>query len=674
MTSDVVAVVAGVLAEHGPMTEEQLVSALAERGLAAKDDVDGALAALGDGDGLVTMLADDRWASLPALLAGRMFTHRLTGSEVEHDFLDVGPDLDPVGTLTGHEEFQRLVPDGSPLVGVLLPFDADVLAECGIPTDVVGDSGALLLPPGCLRGRELAEGDMVALRITDDGLVLDQVTVPERAVGVGELLSAVLAAGTGEPMPLSMVVWTVCADDPALFADPLPPLGEVLAECGLVYDSELLAPQGFDFRRWRTNARRVAIAQRNDLDERDAVAVLAIVLLYERVVDSQAATVKADDDTALSEFMSGLPAEPGPDGRSAAAVRMFVPMLAAPTIAEAVLAETIAAGADGAVALGRLAESLEPFASREARPALRWLRGKAHERLGDVTRAEAEYQAAESLDPKWPLALVDLARYASDRGDAARGLALLRRVETPPDPGLVELLERFQVEPRSDVGRNDPCWCGSGRKYKKCHLHREQLSLEERAVWLYQKAVTSLADGPWGSEVLDVAKVRAQYADSPYGLLDAMDDPLVTDVVLFEGGVFEEFVTTRGALLPADERLLAGQWLLVDRSVYEVEQVRPGEGYTLRDLRTGDVHPVRDRTVGRQLKPGALICTRVVPAGDTEQILGGIEPVESRDRDELIALLNAEPDPVDLVSLLTRRFAPPALTGRGATAHPPAQP
>ncbi|HVZ81303.1 MAG TPA: SEC-C metal-binding domain-containing protein [bacterium] len=19
------------------------------------------------------------------------------------------------------------------------------------------------------------------------------------------------------------------------------------------------------------------------------------------------------------------------------------------------------------------------------------------------------------------------------------------------------------------VGRNDPCWCGSGKKYKKCH-------------------------------------------------------------------------------------------------------------------------------------------------------------------------------------------------------------
>jgi len=22
-------------------------------------------------------------------------------------------------------------------------------------------------------------------------------------------------------------------------------------------------------------------------------------------------------------------------------------------------------------------------------------------------------------------------------------------------------------------GRNDVCWCGSGKKYKKCHLHQD---------------------------------------------------------------------------------------------------------------------------------------------------------------------------------------------------------
>lgn len=25
-----------------------------------------------------------------------------------------------------------------------------------------------------------------------------------------------------------------------------------------------------------------------------------------------------------------------------------------------------------------------------------------------------------------------------------------------------------------DIGRNDPCWCGSGRKYKRCHLREDE--------------------------------------------------------------------------------------------------------------------------------------------------------------------------------------------------------
>lgn len=30
-------------------------------------------------------------------------------------------------------------------------------------------------------------------------------------------------------------------------------------------------------------------------------------------------------------------------------------------------------------------------------------------------------------------------------------------------------LELVAVQPRSEVGRNDPCPCGSGKKYKRCH-------------------------------------------------------------------------------------------------------------------------------------------------------------------------------------------------------------
>ena len=89
----------------------------------------------------------------------------------------------------------------------------------------------------------------------------------------------------------------------------------------------------------------------------------------------------------------------------------------------------------------------------------------------------------------------------------------------------------------------------------------------------------------------------------------------------------------RGSLLPDDERLLAEQWLLVERSVFEVEHVHPGHGVTVRDVRTGDTHELRERAASRHLKPGLLVCARVVPAGDTMQFFGGLEPVGLHERD-----------------------------------------
>ncbi|MGH3561909.1 MAG: hypothetical protein ACRDTN_08955, partial [Mycobacterium sp.] len=89
--------------------------------------------------------------------------------------------------------------------------------------------------------------------------------------------------------------------------------------------------------------------------------------------------------------------------------------------------------------------------------------------------------------------------------------------------------------------------------------------------------------------------------------------------------------------------------------------VRRGQGLTVRDVRTGDVHEVLERSGSRQVQPGQLICARVVPAGDTMQFFGGVEPIEFRERDTLIELLDDEPDPVTLVAQLSRRFAPPTL-------------
>jgi len=32
-----------------------------------------------------------------------------------------------------------------------------------------------------------------------------------------------------------------------------------------------------------------------------------------------------------------------------------------------------------------------------------------------------------------------------------------------------EVVETVVKDEHDKTGRNDPCWCGSGKKYKKCH-------------------------------------------------------------------------------------------------------------------------------------------------------------------------------------------------------------
>jgi len=42
----------------------------------------------------------------------------------------------------------------------------------------------------------------------------------------------------------------------------------------------------------------------------------------------------------------------------------------------------------------------------------------------------------------------------------------------------MKILERlFNNKPtedkKADLGRNEDCWCGSGKKYKRCHLEKD---------------------------------------------------------------------------------------------------------------------------------------------------------------------------------------------------------
>jgi tetratricopeptide (TPR) repeat protein len=108
----------------------------------------------------------------------------------------------------------------------------------------------------------------------------------------------------------------------------------------------------------------------------------------------------------------------------------------------------------------------------------RWLmlrRAFVEEMLGDLKAARAHYQQAielaradeERLDLRF--AYDGYVQFLQNRGEQDKAVAVSREmIEELP-----EIEEEFKTEQivneEPKVGRNDPCPCGSGKKYKKCH-------------------------------------------------------------------------------------------------------------------------------------------------------------------------------------------------------------
>jgi len=82
-------------------------------------------------------------------------------------------------------------------------------------------------------------------------------------------------------------------------------------------------------------------------------------------------------------------------------------------------------------------------------------------------------------------------RWLEDRRDVLERLAQLYGKWGRPEERVAVLAQLDQLQeqparssfsaalPKSSLpgkkpGRNAPCWCGSGKKYKKCHLHEDE--------------------------------------------------------------------------------------------------------------------------------------------------------------------------------------------------------
>ncbi len=286
----------------------------------------------------------------------------------------------------------------------------------------------------------------------------------------------------------------------------------------------------------------------------------------------------------------------------------------------------------------------------------RWLMAHCALRLGDANAAAPTLDGLPADIESLPV-LIDRATIAADRSQASTAIRLVnqadellegevrismlgahfrRRIDQVLDE--VDYWARNPAPPMAR--RNDRCPCGSGRKYKACHLGHELHPLEHRSVWLYDKMSRSV-NNHLAEYVEELAIEFAEAMGAPDGWYELTDHPVLVDVALHENGWAEDFLEGCHELLPDDEVLLAQQWMLVNRSVFEVESAQ-GNLWQLRDLATGDSLTMSNMTYDAEPNPGHILLGRPLPVGDTYRAMGGLMPIPSSAVREALAMIDSQ--------------------------------
>ncbi len=195
------------------------------------------------------------------------------------------------------------------------------------------------------------------------------------------------------------------------------------------------------------------------------------------------------------------------------------------------------------------------------------------------------------------------------------------------------------VRRKPSPGRNDPCWCNSGKKYKKCHLESDERGDNrapggEPAVLRGRNEFAGLRKsiGNFLGKVLPERDLKLAlkrfFGDRPEDPQDATVS--VTDWMIHDWAapslgrtVMEEFLDRRGSSLTKSEREMVEAWSRSFVGLYEVQELTAGSGFTLKDLIFGETFFVHDVNMSTRLVRWDGLLARVVP-GERGMELAGV--------------------------------------------------
>lgn len=173
-------------------------------------------------------------------------------------------------------------------------------------------------------------------------------------------------------------------------------------------------------------------------------------------------------------------------------------------------------------------------------------------------------------------------------------------------------------------GRNDPCYCGSGRKYKYCHLSIDQQASVSPAQRLHD------LDGRMTADLCAYARNRFGAAWRHFE--DDFVDAEASAQLSLAWAVFHfriDGVTAVDRYLEEKGRYLSGEeraWLDAQKaawvSVWEVLAVEPGKSVTLRDLLSGEERRASEASASHTLVERDAMLARVVDHGGLSLLCG----------------------------------------------------
>lgn len=193
------------------------------------------------------------------------------------------------------------------------------------------------------------------------------------------------------------------------------------------------------------------------------------------------------------------------------------------------------------------------------------------------------------------------------------------------------------------LGRNDPCPCGSGKKYKQCCLRAEEnrgasdrTEAVPRAIqWLMAmhgpSVRNALEHGFFGGLDDDEYDLLTDQHHAAYEgiMINAMEWLLADGYMTVRGQerrVAELLLGRGGPLFSVEQRLWMELLTTIPLRLYEIVEATPGECMILRDVMLPERQPVlvQEKSGSRQVVKLDLIAARILPAEDHFELSGAI--------------------------------------------------